>query len=335
MTAVTLLFEDGRAETVPTGPGETVYQAALRRGVQLVTDCREGACATCKGRCTSGTYRHRDASEEALSPEEEREGYVLTCQMQPLSDCVVELPYPAADALPRRAPARRRTRVAAVERAAAGVMRLALEFEDGAPPFLPGQYVKLSVPGSEAVRSYSFANAPGRGGAAEFFIRLIEGGAMSEYVARRAAPGDIIETEGPLGHFYYRPSGRRMLMVAGGTGLAPMLGMLEHVEATGQRPPGLTLLYGVNRADEFFALDRLRGFGERLGLELRLASVAGGEGAHSGLVTDLLPAALPEADAIDAYLCGPPAMIVAAQTRLRDLGVPPARILAEKFTPSG
>jgi benzoate/toluate 1,2-dioxygenase reductase component len=335
MSTVTLLFEDGRSVSVPAGPVDTVYEAALRGGVQLLTDCREGACATCKGRCTSGRYRHREFSDEALSPEEEKEGYVLTCQMQTETDCVVELPYPADDALQRRGTSRRKASVRAVERVAAGVVRLALAFEGGEPPFLPGQYVKIAVPGSDAVRSYSFANPPGNG-EAEFFIRLLKGGAMSEYAANRAAAGDVVEVEGVLGHFYFRPSSRPALMVAGGTGLAPMLSMLDHIAATGQRPPRLELLYGVNRPGEFFALDRLRRHVEGLGLELRLACVEGGgaAGVATGFVTELLEPSAPQAAGLDAYLCGPPAMIVAAQTRLRENGVPPGRIFAEKFTPS-
>jgi NAD(P)H-flavin reductase len=256
--------------------------------------------------------------------------------MQAESDCVIELPYPAADALMRRQTARRSAEVLAAEPVAERVVRLAVRFAEGRPTFLPGQYVKIAVPGAGAWRSYSFANAPAEDREAEFFIRVLDQGVMSEYVAGRVAVGGMLEIEGAFGHFYLRPSPRPVLMVAGGTGLAPMLSMLEHMSRTGHHPSRLSLLYGVNRADEFFALERLEAHATKLGLDVRLAAVEGGgpSGTRAGVVTDLLDG-IADASERDAYLCGPPGMIVAAQTRLQQAGVPSPRIYAEKFLPSG
>ena len=87
-----LVFEDGTEREIAGLPWQTVFQAAQAHGIELATDCREGACGTCKARCTEGEYDVGDASPEALTAEEEAAGLVLTCQMLPLGDCRAPLP---------------------------------------------------------------------------------------------------------------------------------------------------------------------------------------------------------------------------------------------------
>ena len=89
-----LVFEDGTEREIAGLPWQTVFQAAQAHGIELATDCREGACGTCKARCTEGEYDVGDASPEALTAEEEAAGLVLTCQMLPLGDCTLRFPYP-------------------------------------------------------------------------------------------------------------------------------------------------------------------------------------------------------------------------------------------------
>ena len=91
---ITLIFSDGRSREITAEKFETVEQAARRGGIHLLTDCREGACGTCKARCLSGKFFLIDYSREALSDDEARAGYVLTCQMRAQSPCVVEFDYP-------------------------------------------------------------------------------------------------------------------------------------------------------------------------------------------------------------------------------------------------
>ena len=161
---VTLIFEDGRSERIRADEDDTIYLAALKNRIRIETDCLEGACATCKGVCTSGDYRLEDYSEEALSPEEAARREVLTCRMHVLSDCVIEYPYDSSLAL-KAPPAARTARVVEIGEAAENVVRLVLAPDDGgAEPlaFMAGQYVHLGVPGAGAARSYSFANPPSR-----------------------------------------------------------------------------------------------------------------------------------------------------------------------------
>jgi benzoate/toluate 1,2-dioxygenase reductase component len=325
--AVTFVFEDGRVAAIRAGAQETVYGAALRQKVRLESDCLEGACATCKGHCIEGQFSLDDYSDEALTREEADDGHVLCCRMKVRSDCVIELPYDSALALKGHEPAKMNAKVTAVDEVAAGVYRLDVE----APPmrFLAGQYVHLSVPGTDAVRDYSFANAPGAEGPYRFYVKVLERGAMSEYVSGRARPGDDITMTGPFGQFYLRPLKRPALMVAGGTGLAPMLSMLEHAARTGGSEHGIRLLYGANKVDELFAQQQLDELATRLPLGVTRATVD-----VQGHVTELLETAQLNGGDCDLYLCGPPPMIDAATRWLHAQGLDAKRIHAERFLPS-
>jgi len=354
MPHITLIFEDGRSIGLQASSEETIYAAALRNKLRLESDCLEGACATCKGRCSSGEYRLGDYSEDALSDEEAAARQVLTCQMRASSDCVIELPYASTQALGKAGvPVQRLAMpVTGLETVAEGVVRLTLgAVEQGvaAMQFLPGQYVHLQVPGSEAQRSYSFSNAPAlaevsatgssltEAGSMEFYIKLLPSGVMSDYLRQRAAVGDRIHVSGPFGRFYLRPPQRPILMVAGGTGLAPMLSMLRSLlaqqRAQQQALPPIHLLYGAASSAEFCDGNSLQDLMDQ-GLPLTVQRIAVSDGPGQGHVTSLLRPELLDADGSDVYLCGPPPMIEAAQSWLHAQGVPATQVYAEKFLPS-
>ncbi len=329
---VTILFEDGRSVAIDAQEADTIYLSALKNRVRIETDCLEGACATCKALCTQGEYYLDDYSDEALSDEEAARREVLTCQMHPTSDCVIEYPYESSLAL-RTEPETVAGRVAEVETVADSVVRLVVEPE-GELAFLPGQYVHLGVPGTDQRRSYSFANPPDITGRLSFYVKVLENGAMSEYVSGRAKPGDEMPITGPFGHFYLRPPVRPIVMVAGGTGLAPMLSMFDHLTGSGGTDQPIRLLYGANTPNELFALDHLAGVGLALTTELAVVAGAPGWNGHVGHVTELLGPAHVAGGDVDVYLCGPPPMIEAAETWSRANGVDAVRIHAEKFLPS-
>ncbi len=312
-----LAFEDGTEREIAALPWQTVFQAAQAHGIELATDCREGACATCKALCMEGDYDVGDASPEALTAEEEAAGLVLACQMLPRGDCTLRFPYPFSLTGGR---VQRQAVLEAVERVAEDTVRLALAL-DADMPFLPGQYARIGVPGTGAERAFSFSRRDG----AEFHARLLPDGLMSTYLARCARPGDRLELSGPYGGFFLREPVRPVLMVAGGTGLAPMLAMLEALE--GRQPAAV--LFGAASAGRLFALDRLAASGAKVSLAVEEAG--GGPSVHTGFVTDLIDPA--ETDT-DAYVCGPPAMIDAARARLLSVGVAPERIHCERFLPS-
>jgi NAD(P)H-flavin reductase/ferredoxin len=338
---ITLVFEDGISIAVAANEVETIYQAAARQDVPIQTDCREGACATCRANCVAGQYELSDFSEEALPPEEEAAGGVLACQMRARSDCIVEFPYPSSAITMRKAEPVSAV-VEGVEETASGVFRLVVRPRAGKGwDFLPGQYVNIAVPGSGAVRSYSFANAPASQASAEqelaeFYVRRLPSGLMSDWLSSGQATGAETTVSAPMGQFFLRRAEAPLLMVAGGTGLAPMLSMLRHLAAQPDRkPPRITLLYGANTPDEMFAADELADLAGKLPLEVRRAAVTAGDGFDgvTGLVTDLMTAVMFE-ERPDCYLCGPPGMVTAARAFFSDRGIDPKRIFAERFLPA-
>jgi ferredoxin-NADP reductase len=303
--------------------------------VALPVDCLEGLCGTCKVRVLEGRVEPGFCSDDALSQEERAAGWTLSCQAKAQTDLVVLTPALAQQLRGKGAAAQTAT-VSAIEPVAKNTVVLRLRPEGGAPiDFLPGQYARLIVPGSAASRSYSYSNAPGAE-TLEFLIRLLPSGAMSDWL-RRAAPGETLRLSGPFGVFFARPSPQPVVMIAGGTGLGPMLSMLR-AEA-GKNAPPVTLFYGVNEEAELACLDDLRALlAQRPGSSLHLSVVGGARaesGAKTGFVTDLL-------DALDAerraaalfYLCGPPPMIEAARSRLLGLGVAEERLICERFSDS-
>lgn len=335
---VTFVFQDGRIVKFDASEDDNIYFAALKNKVRILTDCLEGACATCKGVCTTGAYYLDEFTDEALTAEEYDRREVLTCQMHVTSDCVIEFPYESRIAL-KSEPDSRKARVAEIDMISSTVAKLVVEPEADAPPvsFLPGQYVHLSVPGTSEHRSYSFANAAFETRKYTFYIKLLEHGAMSDYLSERAQPGDEFVVTGPFGRFYQRPTIRPILMVAGGTGLAPMLSMLDTLAANDDTDYPVRLLYGANAVDELFAFDQLRGYAEQ-GLDLTVELCVGEPDQDwddaTGHVTGLLRPEILNGGDCEIYLCGPPPMIDAAESWLSANGVNPVLVHAEKFVPS-
>lgn len=333
MHQITAIFEDAQAVAFPARPGEIVYQAAYRAGIALEHDCLEGACGTCKARCTHGDFDIDDYSDEALDQTERDHGYTLLCKMVARTACVLELPYPSTLLAQRHQPSWLDATVTSVGWVSSSVKRIAMRLHASGIDFLPGQYAHMEVPGADTVRSYSFANAPGQA-ELEFFQKVYPRGAMSDYLRERACVGDPVRIKGPAGHFYLRPPKRPILMLAGGTGLAPMLSMLRSAQRV-EHPPPMHLIYGVNDAAEFFGAAELQALAAELPLTVERVAVSDtGWDGPVGHVTTLLAEQRLYGGDCDAYLCGPPPMIEAAAAWLGEHGLNPDRIHAERFVTS-
>lgn len=331
---IALNFEDGVTRFIECKSHETVADAAYRQGVNVPIDCRDGACGTCKCVAEAGEFTMGEYIEDALSEEEAAQGYSLTCQMYPKSDCVLNIP--ASSEVCKIKQANIAATVKAVERLSDSSFNLVVEGEGLAKlAFLPGQYANVQVPGTDQHRAYSYSSMPTRG-QVSFLIRNVPGGLMSGYLKERAQPGDSITLAGPLGSFYLRDIKRPVLMLAGGTGLAPFLAMLEKVANGGGSPHPIHLIYGVTNDSDLVELGKLEGFVQQLANFTFDQCVANPESRFpkKGYVTHhIVPSHLNGGD-VDIYLCGPPPMVEAVAHDLRERNIQPVSFHYEKFAAS-
>ncbi|MFM8748891.1 benzoate 1,2-dioxygenase electron transfer component BenC [Rhabdaerophilum sp.] len=333
MHRIALNFEDGVTRFIEARADELVADAAYRVGVNIPMDCRDGACGTCKCQCESGDYSLGSYIEDAMTEDEAREGFVLTCQMKAKSDCVIRIP--AASTACKVKPAAMAAEMVEVRQLSPTSIGFAVRVKDaGQLSYLPGQYVNVPVPGTSQTRSYSFSSMP-REGVVEFLVRNIPNGLMSSYLAGSARPGDALTLTGPIGSFYLRDVTRPLLFLAGGTGLAPFLAMLESLrhKETGQP---IHMIYGVTNDADLVELDKLAAFAAAIPGFTYVTVVADPASTHErkGYVTHHLPDAALHGGNLDLYLCGPPPMVDAVRATLAEKGVKPANFHFEKFNPS-
>ncbi|MBK4997734.1 ring-hydroxylating dioxygenase ferredoxin reductase family protein [Pseudomonas sp. S31] len=328
---IALNFEDGVTRFIEATGFETVADAAYRQGINIPLDCRDGACGTCKCKAESGRYDLGDNFiEDALSEDEIAEGYVLTCQMRAESDCVVRIP--ASSQVCKTEQASFEAAISEVRQLSESTIALSIKGDAlGKLAFLPGQYVNLQVPGSDQSRAYSFSSLQ-KDGEVSFLIRNVPGGLMSSFLTTLAKAGDSMSLAGPLGSFYLRPIQRPLLLLAGGTGLAPFTAMLEKVAEQGSEHP-LHLIYGVTNDFDLVEMERLEALAARIPNFTFSACVANPESQYpqKGYVTQhIAPGHLNDGD-VDVYLCGPPPMVEAVSQYIREQGLTPANFYYEKF----
>ncbi|MFT3755693.1 MAG: benzoate 1,2-dioxygenase electron transfer component BenC [Pseudoxanthomonas sp.] len=329
---IALNFEDGVTRFIECNDGEKVLDAAYRNRINLPMDCSDGVCGTCKCHAESGSYDlGNEYIEDALSEDEAAKGFVLTCQMLAKSDCVISVPVASTAAKTGQQKFAAILALAQPHQDAAVVLEL--DVEGDAPVFLPGQYVNIDVPGSGQHRSYSFSSKPGEKRIG-FLIKKIPGGVMSNWL-ETAEPGIKLDLTGPLGSFYLREVKRPLLFLAGGTGLAPFLSMLEVLAQTGSTQP-VHLIYGVTRDNDLVLVEALEAFAAKLPNFSFSTVVAEEASTHprKGWVTQHMPTEVLHGGDVDVYLCGPPPMVDAVRKHFDDSGMVPNSFHYEKFTPN-
>ena len=318
----------GEELTVETG--ETILDAAFRQGLNLAYGCREGQCSACKCFVLEGDATLKRYSNFALSDSERANGYSLMCRAMPDEDLVVELlHYDPENLRMEHAIADGQASVEAVEALTHDITRLVLRAE-AEFDFTPGQYVDLHVPGAEdgARRSFSLANLPGEG-RIELIIKRYPGGRFSGLLEGGLSPGQTIAFTGPYGALHLRESERPILMIAGGSGMAPILALLRQLARDGCSRP-VRFFYGARTDDDLFATEEIALLGERIA-DFRFVAVTG-RFVHEAVDEFLREG---EIESPDVYLCGPPPMIEAAEEMLTGVhGLDEHRLFADRFTTS-
>ncbi|MBN3761900.1 anthranilate 1,2-dioxygenase electron transfer component AntC [Burkholderia sp. Ac-20365] len=332
---VALNFSDGKTAFFDVHANELLLDAALRNGVKIPLDCREGVCGTCQGRCESGTYTQDYVDEETLSEDDLAQRKVLSCQTRVQSDASFYFDFDSS--LCQSGGTRMvSARVEAVELVSetTAILRIDASAHEKRIDFLPGQYARVKVPGTDQWRSYSFANHPNDQNKLQFLIRLLPDGAMSNYLRDRCAAGDEIEFEAPLGAFYLRQIERPLVMVAGGTGLSAFLGMLDDMSEKKSASHAVQLYYGVTNARDLCELERLNGYGTKIDaftLETVVMNPAAEWNGKTGLIPEHFDRSFLESNGFDMYVCGPPPMVEAIKTWLNEQRIQDYRLFYEKF----
>lgn len=336
---VQLTFEGEPGFEIDCEEHEDVVTAALRQGYILLTECREGVCATCKGYLEEGEYDDLlPHTPDALSPADEEEGYVLACRLRPRSDMVIDFDYPA-HRVERFDENIRKGQIVGLERLSDTVMRVVIRTlaAHGPLEYLPGQFMRLTLAATSVTRDFSMANLPNDDRNLEFLVKLLPGGAFSGYIANKAREGDLVSVEGPFGSFTLRALDKTPVFVAGSTGLAPIVAMLRQMARERPEQEAILIFGNTNASDLFYTDDlaKLEAELPALRSHLVLAHPERGWDGHTGFVTDVLEKVIDQPAGHDFYLCGPPAMVEAARGLLARAGVGRHHVHQENFIPSG
>jgi phenol hydroxylase P5 protein len=319
---------------------QSILDACLRAGVWVPHSCTHGTCGTCKADVVDGEVEHGDASTFALMDFERNEGKALLCTATPRSDVVIEADIEADDGLPTHAVDDYTATVLTIDDVAQDTRRVVLEL-DRDLPFDAGQYMAWHIPeqiggNGHATRTYSMANPPSHSRILEFHIRRTPGGLCSDgWVFNSLQAADTVQLTGPYGRFVFRASRPEpAVLIAGGTGLAPIAAMIKHCLQDGAGNAPLTLYQGARTRTGLYDVRLFSSLAaehpDRFTYRPCLSEEQLDGFAH-GMVTDVLATDHQSLAGYVAYVCGPPPMVDAAMKTLMSRRLFPRDIYREQF----
>lgn len=314
---------------------ESVLSAGLRHGVTLNYGCRDGACGSCMGKLVTGAIAYPQGTlPPAISQQEAAQGYALFCQARPRADLVIE-----AKVVEQVGQLRAKTlpvRVRRIERVTDDVIVLFLQLPAGERlQFQAGQWLEFLLKDGSR-RAFSIANPPNDDELIELHVRHVEGGRFTEHVFNKLKEGALLRVEGPRGTFVLREdSPRPIVMMAGGTGIAPLKGMIEHAFYIGLDRP-MHLFWGVRSRADLYLNDLIEGWaaatpGFRYTPVLSEPREDDGWEGAVGLVHDVLLRTYSDLAGFDVYMAGPPSMIEAARQAFALHGLPDSQLYFDSF----
>ena len=323
----------GRAFTAEIG--ETLLDAALRQGLTLPYGCKDGACGACKGKVVSGSVEHGKAQPHALKDDEKAAGLALYCCASAQSDLVIECKQlgSASDIPVKTLP----SRIEKLEKLAPDVIEIHLRLPANERlQFWAGQYIDILLKDGNK-RSYSLANAPHDDAVLQLHIRHVPGGLFTEQVFSTLKVRDILRFNGPHGTFYLREdSNKPMILLAGGTGFAPIKAIVEHAIAEDcQRP--MFIYWGAKACVDLYQ----NALPEKWAAEhanitylpvLSEPAASDEWSGRTGFVHQAVLADFPDLSGYQVYACGAPVMIDAAKRDFMAQGMPEEEFFADAFT---
>ncbi|HEX4843004.1 MAG TPA: 2Fe-2S iron-sulfur cluster-binding protein [Limnobacter sp.] len=316
---------------------KVILNSALSAGLGFPHNCRVGSCTQCKCKLKSGKVRELTDSSYVLSAEDLKAGMILACQSIPETDLEIEVELTSGgDRLVET-----RGTVVSQKDLTHDIVELRVALDDSMP-LKAGQYAELRLEELSLSRNYSFAMAPKGQEADElvFHVRKVPGGRFTEWLFAANRQETRFSVSGPFGDFYLRPpEGEKpapIVCVAGGSGMAPILSLLEQAKWAGESRDA-HYLFGARTQRDLYAGEEIAKLQQGWRGSLSFTQVLSEEPVGSswagkrGYVTDALDELALDWPNVQAYLCGPPAMIDAAISKFAALGVKPANIRYDKF----
>ena len=313
--------------------GETLLAAALNAGFTLPYGCRNGACGACKGKVLSGAVDYGTHQEGALTAEDKAKGLALFCCATAKGDLTLEVKEVglAKDIPVKTLPCR----IERMEKLSHDVMALWLKLPSNERlQFLPGQYIDFLLKNGSR-RSFSLANTPEGDALLELHIRHVPGGEFTEHVFNTMKEKDIMRINGPHGSFFLREGDKPVILVAGGTGFAPIKSLLEsafHHEVDRQ----FVLYWGAKSLADLYQPEVPSAWQQAhsnfcfipvLSEPADADSWAGRTGyVHAAVLADF-----EDLSGYEVYACGAPPMIEAARRDFMAKGLPEDAFFADSF----
>jgi CDP-4-dehydro-6-deoxyglucose reductase len=331
------LIIEGSDLEAPIKPGQTILQAATVARIKFPNMCNVGECGTCRCRLREGKVRLKRDITHHVSIEELEQGYILGCQAIPDGDVVVQVPGLSATDESTVSTA---ATITSLRKLTHDILEVKVALERPVR-YRAGQYARLSVPGEPSLadveRNYSFASDAGNDEVATaiFFVRQVPGGRFTDWLFAANRVGTKLQLSAPFGDFYHRPSERPLLLMAGGSGLAPIKAVLEELKATRVARP-VTLLFGARTQRDLYCVDEIAALAGAWPASFAFYPVLSHEPDGSdwngdrGFVTEHFERRVPDLADRDVYLCGPPAMLDAVIAQVEGV-VPRERIHFDKF----
>jgi CDP-4-dehydro-6-deoxyglucose reductase len=315
-------------------PDESVLDAALRQGLALPYGCRNGACRSCKGRILEGEVDYPEGVPRALTALDTAQGFALLCTACAVSDLRIEVEEIDSDQkiVVRNLPCR----VVEKHQLAHDVVGLELALPASERlQYLPGQYVDVLLRDGRR-RAFSIANAPRDDDRLELQIRHVPDGTFSEYVFHHLKERALLRLRGPLGSFYLRRrDDHPVILVAGGTGLAPVKAIIEGALAAGFAER-MHLYWGVRALRDLYLHDQVEAWAsahDRFAYTPVLSEPEPGDEwtGCRGFVHEAVLADYPDLSTFTVYASGPPVMVSAAREQFTARGLDPAGFHSDSF----
>jgi CDP-4-dehydro-6-deoxyglucose reductase len=320
--------------TFSVEPSETVLDAALRQGIILPYGCRNGNCGSCKGDIITGSIDYREGLPPALNADEAGRNKALFCQARPGSDLTIKIREvdAARDIDIRTLPCR----VNKLEHLAHDVIRIYLKIPQSERlQFLAGQYIDVLLK-DHAPRAFSIANAPHDDDFIELHIRNVSGGFFSAHVFNQMQEKAMLRIKGPLGTFFLRENSHRpAILIGGGTGFAPLKGILEHAFYTSVSKP-LHLFWGVRACRDLYLKELPEQWvqeHDNFSYTPVLSEPLTGDNwdGDTGFVTSSVIRHYPDLSGFDVYMSGPPVMVEAGHSLFKQHGLDENRFFSDAF----